>query len=148
MLKLRKYPLRIASGWAIISNNFLEIDISDKGDTKIQRNHLHSDLFFASKILFRDDIFQIMSNEPSIDLGWEFEGDAKNGYYLIRILKPDWDNVAFRLGSRNREIIADVIEIATYEIGNCESVPRAVELIKKHLEQFDANEWEIIENTV
>lgn len=106
-------PLKIASGWFISTNNFVETDISENGDPQRRWYELHEDLFFMYKMSYnQNERKYTYENWPCLDVSWKGDGDAKNGFYQLCILNTDWENVAFTLTTQNRAIIQDVIELA------------------------------------
>ncbi len=146
--KTNLVPLKIASGWFISTNNFVETDISENGDPQRQWYELHEDLFFMYKMAYNQiEQKYTYENWPCLDVSWKGDGDPRNGFYQLCILNTDWENVAFTLTTRNRAIIQDVIELASQGLGYTEEVPAIVNQIVKHLEgNFDLTEWSWIPN--
>lgn len=95
-------PLRIPSGWEIVFNKFLEIDVEDC---------LVDD---ENWLDFTEDITYIKRKnkkyDVGIDLGWYPDADPQGEFHVKVILNEKWENPIIEYITRERGKVVETIE--------------------------------------
>lgn len=95
-------PLRIPSGWEIVFNKFLEIDVKDC---------LVDD---ENWLDFTEDITYIKRKnkkyDVGIDLGWYPDADPQGEFHVKVILNENWENPIIEYITRERGKVVETIE--------------------------------------
>ena len=101
MVNFKLQWLRIPSGWEVIINSFLDVDVTQYNS--------EDDIWLG----FTEDILHIRSalkRNIAIDLGWYPENDVSGTFRLIVIKNWNWIEPIEEFKSRNKDEIVDKIE--------------------------------------
>ena len=102
MVNFKLQRLRIPSGWEVIINSFLDVDVTQySSDDTIWRGFTENILHIRSTLKKKD---------IAIDLGQYPENDVSGAFHLMVIKNNNWKEPVEEINSRNKDEIVDKIE--------------------------------------
>ncbi|MEL7034179.1 MAG: hypothetical protein AAFO04_00955 [Cyanobacteria bacterium J06592_8] len=114
---LKRVPLNIPSGWAIIHNNFGDEDPFFRDGGIVNSHFYNEDLLFIQPISFEGTSPTVEQQDYSLKLGWYPHASA-DGCYRLTVWKANVEGAVFQYESRNREEIRKMIERCVHGIAN------------------------------
>lgn len=101
--------LKIPNKWAVLYNAFCDEDMIVKEGT-IENFHTYKeDLLWINECCMDSNHgYMLDENGHSLDLGWYPDSDPE-GSFILRIMKPGWDNILFEYRSKERYLVAELI---------------------------------------
>lgn len=100
MIKLQS--LRIPSGWEVVINKFLDVDVTQCSSEEDVWLDLTQDILHIRST--------IKKNKIGIDLGWYPENDSTGAFHLIVIEDGNWEEPLQEIDSRDKDEIVNQIE--------------------------------------
>lgn len=102
-------PLRIAQGWAIVYNAFVDVDPIVAEGRIANEEHYQEDLLLIQQITLESGEWIVLPEGYGLDLGWYPDGDP-DGSFGLALIRGKWDHILLQLHSRDRLLIRDAIE--------------------------------------
>lgn len=93
MMKYPLMPLKIPSGWKVVSNVFYDVDINSENREKL--------LFTEDMLIIERDMSEDRKDKYIIDLGW-ISSHSPDGRYRITIVVKDFEHILKQFEHRDR----------------------------------------------
>lgn|SRR5215831_1974191 len=121
--------LRIPSGWAVITNNFVEFAPSEVASDSDRESYLDENLLSIEGIIFDGVCWRTDRSACLIDLGWYPTGDLR-GSYRLALVKGSWDDVPLRFEHRDCGVMKEAIELIMRMLAAGKSAEQISELLQ------------------
>jgi hypothetical protein len=101
-------PLRVPAGWLVAKNHFADEIPRVENDRIANETYFNEDLLSMEQTVYTPAGWKADPAGFCVDLGWQPEADPGGAYRLV-IFRGDWDHVAYRFRSTDRQLIANII---------------------------------------